>query len=236
MILWLRSLAFNIAFWSTTALVAVFGLPVLAFGQEATMRVVRVYARIVLAELRLLCGIEVRVTGTEFLPRGGAALIAAKHQSAFDTLVWLVLLPHACYVLKQELLRIPLWGWWARGTGQIAVDRAAGSAAMRHLLKSGKAAAAEGRQLVIFPEGTRTAPGQRVPYQPGIVALASATGLPVIPVATDSGLCWSRRAFVKRPGTITVAVLEPLPPRLPKADLLARLQQTIESETTRLGA
>jgi 1-acyl-sn-glycerol-3-phosphate acyltransferase len=235
MILWLRSLAFNVAFWLTTAAVAVFGLPVLAFGRFVAMRVVRVYARVVLIELRWLGGIEVRVTGAERLPRGGAALIAAKHQSAFDTVVWLALLPNACYVLKHELLRIPVWGWWATGTGQIAVDRSAGLSAMRHLLKAGKAAAEGDQQLVIFPEGTRTAPGDRVPYQPGIVALASATGLPVIPVATNSGLHWARRAFLKRPGTITIAVLPPLPAGLPKSELLARLELEIEAETTRLG-
>jgi 1-acyl-sn-glycerol-3-phosphate acyltransferase len=174
------------------------------------------------------------VTGAEHLPRSGAALIAAKHQSAFDTLVWLLLVPDACYVLKKELLFIPLWGWLARKARMIAVDRKAGSKALRQMLAEAQAAAKEGRQIVIFPEGTRVAPGQRVPYQPGIVGLAGALKLPVVPVATDSGLCWPRRGFIKRPGVVTVAVLPPLPARMPRQALLPALEAAIETESQRL--
>jgi 1-acyl-sn-glycerol-3-phosphate acyltransferase len=237
MILWLRSLTFNLAFWVTTALVAFFGLPLLwAAPRRWVMVTIHWYARAVLFELRLLCGVTVRIEGGERLPRGGAALIAAKHQSAFDTLVWLILVPDACYILKKELLKLPLWGWWATGSGQIAVDRAAGGAAMRHLIRAGRKAALDGRQLVIFPEGTRTAPHERVPYQPGIAALAAATGLPVLPVATDSGLRWGRNAFLKHPGLITISVLPELPARLDRAMLLAQLEEVIETETARLMA
>ena len=232
---WLRSALFNAFFFVFSATYAALLLPLLALPRRWLLQPIRFWAKLIIIMLRLLCGIRVRVTGREHLPAdGGAALIAAKHQSAFDTVVWLSLLPDPAYVLKRELLDIPVWGWLARGTGMIAVDRLAGSSAMRHLLRAGQAAALEGRQMVIFPEGTRVPPGERRPYQPGVAALAAATGLPVIPVATDSGLRWGRRAFHKRPGVITVAALPPLPTGLRRDVLLLRLEEAIEPATLRL--
>jgi len=233
--LWLRSLVFNLFFWLGTALWSIGLLAVLPFVSRRTLAgFISVYAGFILAGLRIICDVHLRVTGAEHLPRSGPALVAAKHQSAYDTLVWLTLLPNACYILKRELLLIPLWGKLVSHTGHISVDRSAGTGAMRHLLRAGRAAAADGRQRVIFPEGTRTALGERGSDQPGLVALATATGLPVIPVATDSGRCWALRAFLKHPGTITIAVLPPLPAGLPKAELLATLEEIIETESTRL--
>lgn len=231
---WLRSALFNAFFFGFSASYAALLLPLLVLPRSWLLQPIRFWARMIVAMLRPLCGIRVRVTGREHLPESGAALIAAKHQSAFDTVVWLWLLPDPAYVLKRELLDIPVWGWLARGTGMIAVDRLAGASAMRHLLRAGQKAAAEGRQMVIFPEGTRVAPGERAPYQPGVAALAAATGLPVIPVATDSGVLWGRRSFHKLPGTITVAVLPPLPAGLRRDELLHRLEAAIEPETRRL--
>ncbi|MDB5374788.1 MAG: 1-acyl-sn-glycerol-3-phosphate acyltransferase [Belnapia sp.] len=234
--IWLRSVLFNIAFFGSTAMVAILSTPVLLAPAHWTMPPIRFWAWLVVQELRFICGIRLVVTGREHLPQQGPALIAAKHQSAFDTVIWLLLVPKCAYVLKQELLRIPFYGFLVAKVGMISVDRAGGGAAMRHLLKAGKDAAAAGRQLVIFPEGTRVAPGERVPYQPGIAALASATGLPVIPVATDSGVRWGRRAFLKRPGTITISVLPPLPAGLPRAVLIGELERVIETESDRLMA
>jgi 1-acyl-sn-glycerol-3-phosphate acyltransferase len=229
---WLRSALFNAFFFGFSATYSAVLLPLLLLPRRWLLQPIRLWAGAIILMLRLLCGIRLHVTGREHLPpKGGAALIAAKHQSAFDTVVWLWLLPDAAYVLKRELLDIPVWGWLARGTGMIAVDRLAGSSAMRHLRRAGQAAAAEGRQMVIFPEGTRVAPGEQRPYQPGVAALAAATGLPVLPVATDSGLLWGRRAFQKRPGTITVAVLPPLPAGLRRDILLRRLEEAIEPAT-----
>lgn len=225
----LRSALFNLLVQLWTGLLGVLVLPLLLAPGSWLRRPLRFWARSVLVLLRLLCGIRVRVTGAEHLPRHGPALIAAKHQSAFDTIVWFALLPDAAYVLKRELLRVPIHGWIARHAGMIAVDRAGGSAALRGLLRQGAAAAARGRQLVIFPEGTRVAPGARVPFQPGIAALAAATGLPVIPVGTDSGRCWGRRAFRKRAGTITVAVRPPLPHGLSRQALLSALRAAVEA-------
>ena len=234
-LVWLRSALFNLCFFSLTGLIAVAALPMLLAPRSALMWLLRRWAWLVVWLLRVICGIRFRLTGAEHLPPAGApALIAAKHQSAFDTIIWLGLLPDAAYVLKRELLRIPAYGWLALHAGMIAVDRAAAGSAMRHLVRAGRAAAAAGRQIVIFPEGTRVAPGERMAYQPGIVALATTTGLPVIPAAIDSGLLWGRRAFRKRPGVITLAILPPLPKGLRREALMARLEAAIETETDRL--
>lgn len=234
-LVWIRSAIFNLCFFGLTAVIAVLALPTLLMPRAAALRIMRFWAWSVVGLLRAICGIRFRLLGARHLPAQGLpALIAAKHQSAFDTIIWLGLLPAPAYVLKQELLRIPVYGALARHAGMIAVDRAAGAGAMRHLLRAGREAAAAGRQIVIFPEGTRVAPGDRVPYQPGIAALAAATHLPVIPAAIDSGLLWGRRAFRKRPGTITLSILPPLPPGLPRPELLARLDDLIETETDRL--
>lgn len=229
----LRSLLFNIYFMGGTALTIIIGLPMLAFPPPLLTRFIVFWASSMIAGLRVICGIRLEVTGMENLPPGGA-IIAAKHQSAFDTLVWLKLLPNSVYVAKKELLEIPGWGWLARHCGQLSVDRTAGAAAMRTLVRETKARLAEGRPVVIFPEGTRTAPGERVPYQPGVAAMAAASGATVVPVATDSGRVWGRRAFRKTPGVIHVSILPPLPRGLPRAALMAQLEAAIETETARL--
>lgn len=188
------------------------------------------WARVVLAGLGPICGIRVVVTGREHLPARGAALIASMHQSAFDTLVWMTLLPRCCYVLKQELLWVPLFGRLIPPSGMIAIDRFGGMQSLRALMQEGTRAAREQRQIVIFPEGTRAAPGQILPLQPGIAALAASTGLPVIPVVTDSGLHWGRRAFRKRPGTIHIAIQPPIPAGLRRQDLMQRLEAVFRAE------
>jgi 1-acyl-sn-glycerol-3-phosphate acyltransferase len=229
----LRSALFNMLFFSLTAGCVTLGMLMLPLPRQLIRRYVKGWARLMLWLLRVICGIHVRVTGQEHLPEG-PAVIAAKHQSAFDTVIWLALLPDPVYVLKKELLRIPVWGTLARRYGAVAVDRAGGATALKRMVREAGAAVNEGSQIIIFPEGTRTSPGQRVPYLPGVVALAVAVGQPIIPVATDSGVFWGRRAFAKRPGTLTVAVLPPLPEGLPRARLMAKLEEAIESESLRL--
>lgn len=232
----LRSLLFNIGFFALTALISVLAVPLLLMAPPSALQaVMRLWARLVIGLLRILCGVRLELRGMERIPPG-AAVLAVKHQSAFDTIVWLALCPDVAYVLKQELLAIPFYGWFCRKTGMIPVDRAGGGPALRRMLRAAQAALAAGRPVLIFPEGTRTAPGQRVPYQPGVVAIAGASTAPVIPVATDSGRVWGRRAFLKRPGVIRISVLPALPPGLPRARLLRMLEEAIETETDRLMA
>ncbi len=232
----LRAALFNAWFFGLTTVLGLLALPARwlrpgAVEDWALPFAVR-WVRLVLAGLRRLCGIEAVLLGDP-LPEG-AALIASQHQSAFDTLVWMVLLPRPAYVLKRELLRIPLFGPLLLPAGMIAVDRAAGAAALRGLLRDAAAAFAGGRQVVVFPEGTRVAAGARVPLQPGIAALAAASRLPVIPVVTDSGLRWGRRAFRKRPGPIHLLVCPPIPPGLPRAALLDAIERAWREGERRL--
>ena len=216
----LRSMAFNAWFYGVTTVVSLWH-SLFTRRPRAVMAAARGWAALVLAGLRPCCRIDWVVTGREHLPASGAALIAPMHQSAFDTLVWLLLVPDCVYVLKRELTRVPLFGALLLRAGMIPVDREAGAPAMRELIRRAVAAAAADRQIVIFPEGTRVPPGVTARLQPGIAALATRTGLPVIPVVTDSGLYWGRRAFRKLPGTIRIAILPPLPARLPRDALMA---------------
>ena len=207
-----RSLVFNLWFFGLTAVLSILGMALLVAAPGRVEALARFWARSVLGGLRAICGIRVEVRGHEHLPAEGPALLASRHQSAFDTLVWLAILPRCSYVLKRELLRIPLFGRLIRPAGQIPVDRAGGAVALRGLAREAEAAAAAGRQIVIFPEGTRADPGVVLPLQPGIAAIAARTGLAVIPVVTDSGRVWGRRAFLKRPGVIHIRLLAPLAP------------------------
>lgn len=230
----LRSLAYHVYFFGGTAIFALSSL----FFHPLTSRypgwpgtVARSWSRSMLAGLRLIVGIEYRVEGREHLPEG-PALIASMHQSAFDTLVWLLIVHNPAYVLKIELMRIPLFGAMCRLTGMIAVDRSAGGAAIRTLIREAELAASHGRKIVIFPEGTRVAPGVSAPLHPGIAAIAAHSGLPVIPVLTDSGRMWGRRAFLKRPGLIRILIQPPLPVGMPRRELMQTLSDRFAAGIT----
>jgi 1-acyl-sn-glycerol-3-phosphate acyltransferase len=224
--IWLRSAMFNMVFFTMTFVMAIIGTAIRLIAPDRVLGLAMLWGRVMVAAARIICGMRLEVTGLDRIP-AGAALIASRHQSAFDTFVWLTLLPRCCYVLKQELLRIPLFGPLAAGSGMIAVDRAAGGAALRRLLREGDRAVREQRQIVIFPEGTRTPPGAVGNLQQGIAALAARTGLPVIPVATDSGRYWGRRAFRKLPGTIRIEIGEPIPAEIGRQDLMRSLREKL---------
>ncbi|MEA2787613.1 MAG: 1-acyl-sn-glycerol-3-phosphate acyltransferase [Acetobacteraceae bacterium] len=219
----LRSALFNGVFFAVTFVLTLVASLAQLVGPDAVLSVAMLWARSLVAAARLICGIRLNVTGLENIPPG-AVLIASRHQSAFDTFVWLTLLPRCCYVLKHELVRIPLFGSLLKATGMIAVDRNGGAGAIRVLLREGDRAVGEGRQIVIFPEGTRSEPGRPGGLQSGIAALAVHTGLPVIPVSTDSGRCWGRRAFRKRPGTIRIVVGPPIPAKTERKALMQALE------------
>ena len=230
----LRSVMFNLWFFGMTTLLSLYGVLLRCFAPERALRLGQIWARLGLRGAGLLCGIRLEVEGMEHLPCEGPALIAAQHQSAYDTMVFLTLLPRPAYVLKQELARIPLFGPLVLLAGMIAIDRTAGAAALRSLLRATDRALADGRQVVIFPEGTRVEPGSSVPLQSGVAAIAARAGLPVIPVVTDSGQRWGRRAFHKRPGAIHMLVLPPLPSGLPRSALMDGLTAAFRTGTARL--
>lgn len=217
------SLLFNLCFIGLTAYYSLRAFIWLHSGRSARLsRFGRLWARAVICCLRRVAGIRLRLTGLENLPLDRSFLLASTHQSAFDTVVWM-LLPRPAYVLKKELLKIPLFGACLEPAGMIAVDRKAGARAIRDLMRDGQAAQAAGRQVVIFPQGTRAAPGEPRVIQPGVAALAVAMAVPVIPVVTNSGLHWGRNAFQKRPGVIHIHIGAPIDPALPRAMLVRAL-------------
>jgi len=230
---WARAFAFNFAFFAWTAICGIVGLPFLLTPRGVTMRFGRFWAVGVLALLRAIVGLEHEIRGLERLPRDGC-IIAMKHQSAWDTLILPVVLRNPAIVLKRELLLLPFYGWYAARAGSIAIDRKAGASALRRMLAAARPIAASGRPIVIFPEGTRVAPGERRPYQPGVAALYQALALPVVPAAVNSGLYWRRRSFMKHPGRIILEFLEPIPPGRTRPRLMAELERRIETATMAL--
>ena len=231
----LRSVLFNLVFYGWTALLGIAALPLLLAPRASVMRFGCWWSGTVLALARAIAGIDYELRGAEHLPRQ-PAIIAMKHQSAWDTLAVPVLLGDVAIVLKRELLWIPCYGWYVRKAGMIPVDRGAGATALKAMVRRARAVVAEGRPIVIFPEGTRTAVGTKRAYHPGVAALYTQLGLPVVPIAVNSGRFWPRRSFLKRPGRIVVEALPPLRPGLERKAFLAELQSRIEAATERLVA
>jgi 1-acyl-sn-glycerol-3-phosphate acyltransferase len=230
----LRSLMFNIGFYLWTAAVVIFGLPALLFSYRAVYGLGRLWVRATLWLLKALVGLDHRTVGLENR-QAGPAIYAVKHQSAWDTLVFALYLHEPAYVLKRELLYLPFFGFLLLGAGMIPVDRRGRASALKQMLNTAKRRREQGRDLLIFPEGTRVAPGQHQPYQPGVAALYGHLDLPVVPVALNSGLFWGRRSFVKKPGTITLEFLPAIPPGLPRKAFMAELEQRLEGACRRLA-
>jgi 1-acyl-sn-glycerol-3-phosphate acyltransferase len=232
--LWLRSLAFNVGWYLGSTVLAIVGMPLLLAPRRWVVAWARLWIVFVLWWLRVTCGLTHRVVGLENLPKG-PAIIACKHQSSWETLAFTLLFADIAIVLKRELLFIPIVGWAMARAGNIAVARGDGAAALRGMVKQARAVIADGRSIVIFPEGTRVAPGDQRPYQVGTAALYRQLGVPVVPMALNSGLFWGRRKWVKRPGTITLEILPPIPPGLPREAFMERLRGQIEGATARLA-
>jgi 1-acyl-sn-glycerol-3-phosphate acyltransferase len=232
----IRSALFTTAFFLNTTLMLLVGMPVFLLGSERqSTRYAQAWGRVTLFLLRVLAGIRVEVRGREHIPTG-AALIAAKHQSAFETFALLPILADPTMVMKAELRRVPLFGTYSVAAGMILVDRSKGGAALRDMVQRGREEAAKGRQIVIFPEGTRRPPGAPPAYQPGVALLYRGLNLPTVPVALNSGLYWPRRSFFKYPGTIVVEFLPPIEAGLDSKAFLARLEAAIEGGSDRLLA
>jgi 1-acyl-sn-glycerol-3-phosphate acyltransferase len=230
---WARALAFNLASVAWTAILGTIGLPFLFTPRAVTMRFGRFWAASVLLLLRLIVGLDHEIRGLDRVPRSGC-IIAMKHQSAWDALALPVVLGDPAVVVKRELLLLPFYGWYAARAGSIAIDRKAGAGALRRMLIRARPVAAAGRPIVIFPEGTRVAPGERRAYQPGVAALYQALALPLVPAAVNSGLYWGRRSFVKRKGRIVLEFLEPIPPGRTRPRVMAELERRVETATAAL--
>lgn len=230
----LRSALFNALMWLSVLVYAPLALLTFPFPFHARYRFISQWARLQVWMLRMLCRLDYRVQGLEHLPPG-PAIVMAKHQSSWETIAFQRIFPPQTWVLKRELLWIPFFGWGLAMLKPIAIERGAGRKAMEQLVRQGRARMQEGIWVVIFPEGTRTAPGQRGRYKLGGAVLAAETGYPVVPVAHNAGSFWPRRGFTKKPGTIRVVVGPVIHPRGKSAEeILARVEAWIEGKMPEL--
>jgi len=230
-----RSLVFNIAFYVNLIVLMILGLPMILRGRHGVFALARLWGSTSLWLLDKICGLHVEFRGLENIPEGGY-IIAAKHQSILETFALLKYAPDFAYVLKRQLIFIPIFGLYLMGAQQIDIDRSRGRNAIAQISKRAGEVLAAGRQVFIFPEGTRRAPGAPPMYKYGVAALYGDTGAPCLPVALNTGLYWGRRGFTRRPGVAVIEYLPVIPPGLAKDALLAQLQSRIEAATDRLIA
>ncbi len=227
MLILLRSYAFTAYMVLTIVIMGIVCLPAALWGKRAARAVVKLWARMMLGALKTVSGVSYTVRGAENIPQGGA-LVAANHQSMWETIALYALLPEPVMILKKELMAVPVYGWWARATGNIAVDRKAGAKALRAMRAAAREAIENGEQVTVFPEGTRIAPGARAPYQPGVAGVYAAAGAPCAPVSHDSGRFWRHPGVRKEPGEITLTVGRPIEPGLDRKSFMATLQARID--------
>ncbi|KWT64345.1 1-acyl-sn-glycerol-3-phosphate acyltransferase [Hyphomicrobium sulfonivorans] len=232
-IIYIRSLIFAALFYVGTAVFVIGGFPLMFGPRRWAMAGLKCHARFSLWLLRWIAGIRMEVRGRERLPQA-PYLVAAKHQSAWDTFALIPIFNDPAMVMKWELTLIPFYGWFSRKFEHIFVRRDRGPAALRRLIADAKDRAAAGREVLIFPEGTRRAPGAQPDYKSGAVALYEGLDLPCVPVALNSGLYWPRRQLTRYPGTIIVEILDPIPAGLSRAAFRTELQSRIEAASNRL--
>ncbi|MFC0284711.1 lysophospholipid acyltransferase family protein [Camelimonas abortus] len=229
----LRAILFLAIFYVNTAIWSICAIPVSLLGREAFMPVIRAWVRCTLWLLRAIAGVKVEFRNLAAIPPG-PLLVASKHQSALETLALVLAFDRPVFILKKSLTRIPLFGWYLKQMGHISVDRSAGAAALRAMMAEAKQAVAEGAQIVIFPEGTRTAPGAPPDYKPGVIQMYRQLGAPCLPVALNTGLFWPRRSLAFNPGVAVIEILPPLPADLGRNDIIPALEAAIEPASRRL--
>jgi 1-acyl-sn-glycerol-3-phosphate acyltransferase len=228
-----RSFVYNLLFFALTFTIMVVLSPALLLGRHGAMVIVRAWSRLMMALHRGLTGIGHDYRGFEKIPPGGC-IVAVKHQSTWETIA---LIPHfsdPAFILKRELMWIPLFGWWAWVAKMIPVERGKGVAVLAGMTAKAREAIAEGRQILIFPEGTRREAGAPPAYKFGVAHLYRDLNCPIVPIALNSGSPWPRRSRVHRKGTIVAEVLDPVPPGLDPREAFARLESAIETACDRL--
>jgi len=229
----IRSFLLNIIFFVGGAMLALMLFPCLLLSRRAMQGGLKLWATSVMWFLRVIAGLSWEVRGLENLP-DRPCIFACKHQSAWETGIFYLLVNDPSYILKKELLSIPFFGWYLAKGGAIAIDRKAGASALKLMIKGAQDRVARGQNVVIFPEGTRSAPGQPGTYHPGVAALYKGVDAPLVPVALNSGLFWQRRSFLKRPGRITIEFLPPIAPGQDRKAFMNELKSTIEDGSNRL--
>jgi 1-acyl-sn-glycerol-3-phosphate acyltransferase len=235
MLLILRSIAFMVVFYVNTAVFLILGSWLLLAPRRWAMEGLRLHGLASLWWMKVICGTRLEVRGREKLPKG-ACLVAAKHQSAWDTFALIPVFRDPAMVMKAELGWIPLYGWFSHKFEHIFVQRDRGPSALKAMLRDAQNRIEQGREVVIFPEGTRRPPGAEPAYKPGYIALYSGLNVPCVPLALNSGLFWPRRSLLRYPGTAVIEILDPVPPGLPRAQARALIEGRIETACARLIA
>lgn len=230
-----RSLLFAFLFYGWSTVLSPIYVPLMLLPRRAFWFMAWIWVRSCLVVVQAVAGVHYEVRGRENLPEG-PFIIASKHQSAWDTLIYNKLFEDCAYVLKRELFWFPFFGWFLWRIGMVGIDRAGGASSLKAMVRGVQDRLAAGRTIIIFPQGTRTPPGAERPYLSGVAALYRQCETPVVPVALNSGQFWPRRRFVKNPGTIVVEFLPPIPPGLNRQDFTRTLQDRIEPATRRLEA
>jgi 1-acyl-sn-glycerol-3-phosphate acyltransferase len=228
-----RSMIYQVLFHLWTTFVAIAGLPALFLPKPVVWAISPFWSAVSFGILRRITGLGYRLEGSENIA-ASPVIYASKHQSAWDTMIYPHVLKKPIVVLKKELLSVPFYGWYLNKYGSISIDRSGGAKALRAMVQDAREAIDAGRPIVVFPEGTRTAPGEHVKYQSGVAALYRELGVPVVPVALNSGLFWRRRSYIRKPGTIVLRFLPAIPPGLDRKAFMARLETEIEDAQAEL--
>ncbi len=231
--IFLRSLIYNVLFYLMLVAWMVVALPTFLMPRSAIMTVARYWSRSNIWLLRVVCNVKVEYRGIEKIPKG-PLIVASKHQSMWETFALLQFFEQPLFILKRELKWIPLFGWYLIKANMIGVDRSAGGRSLLRMARRAGEAVRRGRQLIIFPEGTRTPVGAPPRYKTGVAQIYVDCGVTCVPVALNSGLFWPRRTFMRYPGTLVVEFLDPLPPGLSRREFIARISRVIEDATGRL--
>lgn len=231
---WVRSIAFNLVFLFWTTVPTFVFVWMVLLPQPKVIKIVRFWQSTFAWFAKHIAGIDFRIEGWENVPKG-ACIIAAKHQSAYETCILNVLFGNPAIVLKKELTYIPIWGWFAKASGLIPIDRKGGVKALAIMKKAASEAIQAGRKIVIFPQGTRVKPLTRKPYKVGVAAMYQDLNLPVVPMALNSGLFWPKASFLKKKGTVLIEFLPPIPTGLSRSAMMHRLEDELEAASDRLA-
>lgn len=230
----LRATMFNLLFYGLTAVLSVLYLPLLLLPKQVMMFFAKFWANATLFLAHHVCGIRMELLGADNR-LNAPAIYAAKHQSAFETIALTALLDRPAFVLKKELLYIPLFGLYLAKVGCVAIDRKAGASAIKLMVNSAREKLAAGHNVIIFAEGTRTSPDNENPtYHPGVAALYSQLDAPCVPVALNSGLCWGRKAVWKTPGVVTIEFLPAIESGMNRKEFMAELKKVVETRSAYL--
>jgi len=231
--IFLRSLVFNVLFYLLLVFWMILAIPTFVMPRRAIMKIARIWARNSIWLMRVICNIKVEYRGLEKIPKG-PLIVASKHQSMWETFALLQFFDQPLFIVKRELKRIPLFGWYLMKSNMIGIDRSAGGRSLLQMARRAGAEVRRGRQLIIFPEGTRMAVDAPPQYKTGVAQIYVDCGVACLPVALNSGLFWPRRTFMRYPGTLVVEFLDPLPPGLSRREFIARVSTVIEEASQRL--